>query len=885
MLAEALAYAARGWPVFPCNPETKRPLVGKDRDKDGKEIPNTGGVKKATTDEAQIREWWGRWPLALIGVAMGGRAGVWVIDFDPRDGETVDEVEARFIAEVGALPAGPQSRTQSGGKHVWLTMPEGEEPRNSVKRLKNIDWRAEGGYVIAPPSVMKSGTKYEWIISPDFIGFPKPTEAILDLVMRRGKWAPQQTPKAVARAGYVPSNDKIRRYCTLALQKASARVAAAIEGTWNNTLNNEALNIGHLVGTGGITYDEAYESLRDAAYAWGIGNDDKALVPGGTLERALHDGMREPKDLSHVGTLTRPEREPEPEPEYVPGRDYDADTGEFPPDDPEPPVSEHVGPSGDEPDSVVPTLMGLPFRALGFNRGTYFYLAHGTLQITPLKAAQHSPLQLLQLANLNEWREFLSIGNGKITAEQWIQIADILMKACHRNGIFSEKRVRGRGAWVDGRKVIVHMGDMVRIDGDPVPLTDVPGRAIYEAEEPWDFEFGSPASNSEAHALVDICQRLTWQEKMSGALFAGWNVIAPVCGALKWRPHIWITGPSKSGKTTAVTEIAGRIVGPAAVRFEGNTTEAGIRQKMQFDALPIILDEAESEDAAAVIRMQGVLGLARLASSGGTVAKGTTGGRAMEFVARSSFLFASINTALKHHADESRVTRLTLSKNGAPDALKHYQDLIRDIDATFTREYAGAMFSRTVANLHTLLKNIETFKSAAAAQFRDRRAADQIGPMLAGFYLCHSTKAISLGEAQDFISKHDWTDHASLDSASDEKRLLTYLMSKRIRFTVQGSPREMTVGQAIYECRDENTGRFYAEALGARGIKVDFDTFTVSNSAPGIAELLRDTQWVSDWKRPLAQIDGAEKTRSSVYFSPGIITRGVILATAILMEG
>ena len=894
MLEHALAYARKGWPVFPCNPDpdpekAKRPMVaGADRGADGKKIEKTGGLYRATTDEAQIREWWGKTPDALIGVPTGAKIGLWVLDFDPK-GETVAEVEARAIEAVGELPIGPRTVTQSGGSHLWFLLPDGEMPKNSAKRLHNVDWRAEGGYVVVPPSRMRDGKSYEWEVSPDVADFPAAPSGLLDLIFKRGKFAPKSAPRAQVETTRLVTDEAKRKYCLSALARSADRVRSLVEGQRNVEINNIALGIGHLVGAGGLTRQEAYTALRDAARTLGLSDEDKALKAGGTLDRALDDGAREPADLSHVGQRTGMRRS---EPHARDPRDdetpHDPDTGEvheggaIAPVDPDIPFGDMPhGPDGSDYGGDLPEQF--PFRCLGFNRETYFYFSNNKQQITALKAAQHTPLTLLQLADLNYWSEFLGI-RGKVSDEQWKQIANSLMQGCHRSGIFVESRVRGRGAWMDGDKVIVHTGDSARVQGQITPLTDIPGKFIYEAEEPWQFQFGSPASNAEAHALVDIATRLTWQDKMSGALLAGWCVIAPVCGALKWRPHVWITGPSKAGKTTAVKDIVGRIVGPAALEFDGKTSEAGIRQTMGFDALPIIVDEAESEDQAAVLRMQAILDLARVSSSGGTIAKGSQNQRAVKFVARSCFLFSSINTALKHHADESRVSRLVLARNSRPDALEHFQSLMRDINAKFTPEYAGAMFSRTVSNLPTLLANIETFKDAAAVAFRDRRAADQIGPMLAGYYLCHSTGRISMADAEAFIAKHDWADHVSLESTSDENRLFSYLMSRRIRLTVGGSPREMSVGQAVDSTRDDTSGRAYSEALGPRGIRVDFDTITISNTADGIREMLQGTPWSNDWRRPLSMIEGADKTTSAVYFAPGLTTRGVILPIGLLDE-
>lgn len=65
----ALAYAAKGVPVFPCDPAKKKPLT-------------KHGFKEASTDPATIAEWWERWPNAMIGMPTGKASGVWVLDVD-----------------------------------------------------------------------------------------------------------------------------------------------------------------------------------------------------------------------------------------------------------------------------------------------------------------------------------------------------------------------------------------------------------------------------------------------------------------------------------------------------------------------------------------------------------------------------------------------------------------------------------------------------------------------------------------------------------------------------------------------------------------------------------------------------------------------------------
>jgi hypothetical protein len=76
-LAAALSYADSGIPVFPCNPDNKRPLT-------------EHGFKDATTDPVRIRSWWREHPSAMIGVPTGPASGIFVVDLDVDEKKGVD---------------------------------------------------------------------------------------------------------------------------------------------------------------------------------------------------------------------------------------------------------------------------------------------------------------------------------------------------------------------------------------------------------------------------------------------------------------------------------------------------------------------------------------------------------------------------------------------------------------------------------------------------------------------------------------------------------------------------------------------------------------------------------------------------------------------------
>src|SRR5215813_4937010 len=150
---------ALGVRVFPCAPrrlgnaKAKTPLV-----------KNWSHV--ATSDAAQIRAWWSKWPDALIGVPTGSASGFFVADKDVKDGKNGIHDMHRLEEANGRLPQTPQAQTPTGGEHDYYRMPD-EEIRNSVGVIApGIDIRGDGGYVIVPPSALPDGSLYRWLREP-----------------------------------------------------------------------------------------------------------------------------------------------------------------------------------------------------------------------------------------------------------------------------------------------------------------------------------------------------------------------------------------------------------------------------------------------------------------------------------------------------------------------------------------------------------------------------------------------------------------------------------------------------------------------------------------------------------------------------------------------
>ncbi|MDD2773000.1 MAG: phage/plasmid primase, P4 family [Elusimicrobiales bacterium] len=173
MIAHALAYAARGWPVLPCKP--------KDEGKHKAKSPLTPhGFKDASCDPETVRRLFAPHPHALIGVNTGKVSGFFVLDVDVKKNAGGEISLAELEREHGALPVTVEARSCSGGRHFYFSYPaEGIGCKIGVR--PGLDIRGDGGYIIAPPSVAE-GKNYEWVRPPESVPFADAPTWLIRLV-------------------------------------------------------------------------------------------------------------------------------------------------------------------------------------------------------------------------------------------------------------------------------------------------------------------------------------------------------------------------------------------------------------------------------------------------------------------------------------------------------------------------------------------------------------------------------------------------------------------------------------------------------------------------------------------------------------------------------
>ncbi|WP_430439939.1 hypothetical protein [Shinella sp.] len=477
-------------------------------------------------------------------------------------------------------------------------------------------------------------------------------------------------------------------------------------------------------------------------------------------------------------------------------------------------------------------------RPLGFTKEGHFALLDPIRKIVILASAQQllAEQYLLGLAESGFWRQWFP--GRKPGSTNFRAAGEALMKACRRAGPFNPQRIRGRGIWLENGKVIVNLGQ---------PVESL--KFLYLCFEGIVLDDGP---SFDAQRLRDHLKLYNWRNPQDAGLLFGWLAMAPICGALVWRPHAFVYGPARSGKTTIHT-VASVVLSPIVVSADGQSTEAGIRQTLGPDSLPILLDEFESDQNGSTLR--NILRLARSASSADTpVLKGTPEGKAMSFSLRTTFLFSAINPRGMSPADQSRISMFEL--------LMHEND--REVakriaeDEAYFRTTGSAWCSHMIGLAHL----VQPAADAVDIHLNgDRRHRQNMSILIGAGFVALNGRVPTDEEAQALASEyaHAIERHALEVYRDDAQECLDYLLS----YVVDDYP----LGHWLASLRDEQSGRGNDFANAERivtnyGMRVNAEGeasgFYVANGAPAMEEVFRGTPWAQKaWERALRKLEDA----------------------------
>lgn len=263
--------------VFPLQSRGKKPI---------------GSWKYYQTERATFEqcEEWDKACRYNIGIATGFISDCFVLDID---GEQGKETLGKLIAQHGELPETPTVKTGKGF-HYYFQYPRYRIVRNLASKdahgvpMPGIDLRADGGYVVAPPSIHPNGKSYEWIKCPTDLPMAEAPEWLLDRVAMPDDLT--DIPENEDLYADIPETPRPVSYVEAALAGEVSTLRSAMEGHRNDALNKAAFSLGQLIGNG---LDEHRIVGELTAAARDIGLDDAEI--GITLQSGLAAGKTTPR--------------------------------------------------------------------------------------------------------------------------------------------------------------------------------------------------------------------------------------------------------------------------------------------------------------------------------------------------------------------------------------------------------------------------------------------------------------------------------------------------------------------------------------------------------------------------------------------------------------
>jgi len=510
------------------------------------------------------------------------------------------------------------------------------------------------------------------------------------------------------------------------------------------------------------------------------------------------------------------------------------------------------------------SLSGARTRFLGTRSNVCFFLSGRTRQLHEIRISDLGKRTLIELEEITFWeRNFPAIGERSKIA--WDSAIEAVINACVKAGPYDPGRRRGRGAWFDNGRIVIHIGDRILDNGNSFEPQEFESEFIYELAPRIEFKRAGVLPVDQARVLYDIAKTLYFERKSDAFLLCGWIVIAPICGALEYRPHVWLTGAAQTGKSFIVENIIEPVLGAFSLNVQSATTAAGIRQTLGCDAFCVIHDEFEGEDEPSQARIQATLELARqsFSESGAKIIKGGATGRPLSFHVRSSFCFSSINVTAHHYADLTRmaVLGLTMPHDRLEMTKQQHIEFLQEKCRLLTPQWCAAFRARSIQMVSVIRESMGILSKMISARANSARTGDLLGTLLAGFYSLLNDNVITTEAAEKLVQAIDLDKQEKTDLA-DERQCLQKILDGIIR---TGEGKERNIGELLAElngCTEpallDHPALIDLARWGIRYERVAEKPFIViSNTHSGIAKFLRGTRWAAAWMPVLRRMPGA----------------------------
>jgi energy-coupling factor transporter ATP-binding protein EcfA2 len=283
-----LRYLHLGWSVIPLQAHGKLPeptlLPVIPEGEEGSAKRSWKPYQTALATEAEALAWW-RHEGINVGIVTGTVSGIVVLD--------LDNATAIRVAYERGIPQTPRASTGKG-LHIYFRAPARRVGNRAGfdPTVEGFDFRGEGGYVVAPPSIHPNGSVYTWLQPPEDCAVAEMPEWLGELLLPSSA-KPTDTPTLATDTSEQPAplSDSERTIVAATIQAELEQMHRTRRGGRNDQLNRSAFVLGQLVGAGLADEREIEHRLETVALTTGLTPREVRT----TMASGLRAGKRKPR--------------------------------------------------------------------------------------------------------------------------------------------------------------------------------------------------------------------------------------------------------------------------------------------------------------------------------------------------------------------------------------------------------------------------------------------------------------------------------------------------------------------------------------------------------------------------------------------------------------
>ncbi len=441
--------------------------------------------------------------------------------------------------------------------------------------------------------------------------------------------------------------------------------------------------------------------------------------------------------------------------------------------------------------------------------------------------------------------------HGALIVKNWDKVGKAIMRACFLLGPYDPiiSPPRRTGIWADEKgQPLLHLGGrLVFADGRAeragivlnVEVEGATERHVYVREPSVRRQPAKACAPAEIDDLRrEIADLWVFRDGPAAAMLAlGWCAVASLGAAVRWRPNLVMLGGTGTGKTSLIRVLQGLLPVHA---YSNDTTKSGLESRVTDRPGPIIVDEAAQGDrsgAAALFDMM-------LPASGGEGSRGLRGtpdGRGRSFSVLGAVCYAAIHPPVLKPEHMGRFTELTLMPAG--------RDNKDAIDAIQAKAHAlgAAMLGRVIEGFRRWDGNLRAMRAAMVAAGATAREADQVGALLAGWWLLASDAVATDAEAAALVAEAQGFIGGAVAQREDSAGRRVWVMLSSTSIQRAAGNAKVALGDLVRECFEGEAVGDPAGELRRYGLKPE------ELSADDAVKLLRDP-WNDDEAKPLGGV-------------------------------